>query len=905
MFRASFVLLLLGAFALRVFRLDAQSLWWDEGISLHLAASSLSEIVADRAGNLHPPLYFILLKGWVGLAGFNEFSVRYLSVLASFLQVAVAYLISRNWFGRAAAWGVACFVTIWPLSVIYAQETRVYAFLPLVYLALLALTYRLIRLHHGRRLILWLALGLAEWAALHLHYISFIVVAYVNFWFLFRCIGQRQWLKSRRWLFVQLGVAIASLPWLVTVLNHWPDVQARINTGRGLTEPAPLTFLVAQSWTFHFTGLAGLLAHPTASALATLTAIALAILLLVRIWDKGERFLLLRTTAQWLLPVSASFFIWSIRSFSHPRYLAMAAIGLLPLVATLIFSKGAKGGQKWLTWLLSAIVTASIISLSFLALNTYFFDPSAQKDDTRGVARYLEREAGPEDLIFVPDEAWVLPIEYEGEAVMRMAGLDERNRMWARLAQWTTPEQQVYTVKGSVSRDWQEILPFSLEAAGAAIDSQQFDGWRVRRYRLDTSVAQPDFTSLEEHAGPLTLSGAWVEPTAAANSAVAIALRWQLAQPTAESYRIALRLMDEDGWQMAAADALLINRQGRSTDSWTPGNEVTTYHLLPVPLGTPPLNYRVAAGLYILRENEPQAIEWSGKPVQRQFLGTVQLTRPLSKEHPYGQSPSIPPAAGHIKLNNGLELLHATLDPVTLHPGQSLFVHLLWRATQAPLPDLRPRLSVITGDETVVSSEDAPVSGRYPTTLWTVGELVQEHRALRLPPAVRAGPARVVLAVGDEETTVGEITIRAEARSFKEPSAQFPMDVRFDDLARLVGFDLPEQEVVAGEPVLVTLYWQALRTGAEDNYTVFTHMLGADGRLFAQHDGTPAEGKRPIGGWVEGEYIADPHLMVFSEDYTGPATIRVGLYDPKTGERLFTDQGRDHVALPVVLEVRD
>ena len=60
---------LLAAFALRIFRLDWQSLWWDEGISLHLAASSLAEIVRDRAANIHPPLYYFVLKAWVAVVG--------------------------------------------------------------------------------------------------------------------------------------------------------------------------------------------------------------------------------------------------------------------------------------------------------------------------------------------------------------------------------------------------------------------------------------------------------------------------------------------------------------------------------------------------------------------------------------------------------------------------------------------------------------------------------------------------------------------------------------------------------------------------------------------------------------------------------------------------------------------
>ncbi|MBW7958686.1 MAG: hypothetical protein H3C69_03930, partial [Candidatus Promineofilum sp.] len=78
--------LLLLAFALRLLRLDYQSLWWDEGISLHLATSGFGEIIRDRLDNIHPPLYFFILKGWLALVGVSPFTGRYLSTLASLTQ---------------------------------------------------------------------------------------------------------------------------------------------------------------------------------------------------------------------------------------------------------------------------------------------------------------------------------------------------------------------------------------------------------------------------------------------------------------------------------------------------------------------------------------------------------------------------------------------------------------------------------------------------------------------------------------------------------------------------------------------------------------------------------------------------------------------------------------------------
>ena len=50
------------SFALLTLTLEAQSIWWDEGISLHLAGLPWREIVSNRAANIHPPLYFFARK---------------------------------------------------------------------------------------------------------------------------------------------------------------------------------------------------------------------------------------------------------------------------------------------------------------------------------------------------------------------------------------------------------------------------------------------------------------------------------------------------------------------------------------------------------------------------------------------------------------------------------------------------------------------------------------------------------------------------------------------------------------------------------------------------------------------------------------------------------------------------
>ena len=114
--RASFqdwalVAILLLGFALRLHRLGADSLWYDETVSVHLAAKSIPALVAHTAGDIHPPGYYLLLHVWVRLAGLSEFATAYLSLFFGLVLVALAYRLAARFFdwrvGLLAAFLVA------------------------------------------------------------------------------------------------------------------------------------------------------------------------------------------------------------------------------------------------------------------------------------------------------------------------------------------------------------------------------------------------------------------------------------------------------------------------------------------------------------------------------------------------------------------------------------------------------------------------------------------------------------------------------------------------------------------------------------------------------------------------------------------------------------------------------
>ncbi len=134
-------LLILAAFTLRLYRLDAQDIWWDEARNLDVASRPLTQIASAGELDIHPPLYFYLLHGWWRLTahapapgGQDAFAVRFLSLWFGVLFVALMYALGRRVGGFWAGLGAAVAAAFLPFLLGEAQETRMYT-VTLVWLA--------------------------------------------------------------------------------------------------------------------------------------------------------------------------------------------------------------------------------------------------------------------------------------------------------------------------------------------------------------------------------------------------------------------------------------------------------------------------------------------------------------------------------------------------------------------------------------------------------------------------------------------------------------------------------------------------------------------------------------------------------------------------------------------------
>jgi hypothetical protein len=134
---------------------------------------------------------------------------------------------------------------------------------------------------------------------------------------------------------------------------------------------------------------------------------------------------------------------------------------------------------------------------------------------------------------------------------------------------------------------------------------------------------------------------------------------------------------------------------------------------------------------------------------------------------------------------------------------------------------------------------------------------------------------------------------------------EYPIQVQFGDSLVLVGGDFSERVLHPGQTLSYTLQWQALDS-LDGNYTIFNHVLDSEGNLRAQQDGMPQDNRYPTAMWDAGEIVMDTRSILLPSDLApGRYTLRIGVYDPETGQRLpVVDEMQDFVELAdlIILE---
>ncbi len=767
-------------------RLTAQSFWADEGNSIAQARRSLQEIFVHAALDIHPPLYYILLHAWTRVFGFSEFAIRSLSAVAGIGVVLLVWLVARRLWGETTARAAGLIAALHPALVYYAQEARMYIFVAL-WASLAGYALLTIILREGRarlaladaamargesRVVLpgpvrvppqHPALLLGRWdllftlalaAGMWTHY-AFATVAAV-----FALVYLAWMFTTRRSIplyprFIRLftdypAVLLLFVPWLPIALDRvrsWPRPSNPMSPAEALDA----------TWRWLAVG-------PVPPAPLTRWLWVWAALILVALWPwrrslGGRRVHWLSWGFPLLWVVGPVAMMIAMRVFK-PAYLKFLIIAVPPFVILLArgvvapwedWGKRSQRRSRWLALLWLGASVLAVLSLQVVALGRYYYDPSAARDDYRGVVRYIEAVATPQDAIILnaPGQWDVFHYYYQGPLPAYRLPQNrppDTNRL----------EQQLTTIAGKHTKlfvlfwatnesDPQGIMEKWLDThAYKALDvwrgNVRFVIYATRRtseegaFSQDLDVWLGEVIRLEHFA-------IW-QTRAAPGDVVQVRLRWRATRPIDRRYKVFIQLLGPGDRLIAQRDTEPVGGT-RPTTTWQSGETIEDNYGLLIPLATPPGEYRLIAGMYEPETGKRLPVWQAGNEGDFVELPVrVQVVRP-SAPPPVEVLPmrfrvdeQVGPirVLGYDRYKRGFR--HAPDTPV--RPGEFLHVTIYWRAEEVPQERWRVTLSLVDGWGNAVANLTDDLAGpEYPTTAWAKGEVVRGEFDLYLPPDTR------------------------------------------------------------------------------------------------------------------------------------------------------------------------
>lgn len=903
------------AFALRIVELTGRSIWLDEGTTLLRLSGTLVEnvtnvvtIAGKRTIDTQPPVYFLLLQGFIALAGEHEFLFRFFSVAFGVLCVPLVAVVGRSMFNPATAVVAALFVALSPGLIWYSREIRMYSLVTFLAALMIYAAQGCCRAHRRivRGWLFWLATAVV---ALLTHY-TFVGLIVGQAIFLI-AVTARRWRtftpRDQRLLIVAAGGSAAAGV-LILLTPAVQSTVSRLLAGQELNYAFVPLPIIAQT---QFGGLLlGLNAFDFSAGLIGLIVAALCALAAIAPTGVNEPADAARSRTLLAASCFAPLVLWFALSLFKPNYQGFRHLILISPAAIVLLARlcawPAVGGplQRPAAWsrglgaLLAAAVAATIIAVQLYGVAYTFIRTPNWQDDWRALAYYVRDHWQPGDLLVIgglptvalPITPYLRGVEWVVEnGANAPAGLPPATRrVW-------------YVDRGRGRPRWLDDRAFLRRAfLRQTIDfPARSTAVQLRLLELEP----PTVTAPPADAQTVAAQGdvgapAWIGayrllPGAALNLQpnMLLELYWRRAAPgdmRPGDVNVSVRLLhDNQVWLDVRVPADLLAADGVA---WGPDEYFRTTLLIPIQLGLPALPYQLEITALAGDKQEPlqritqpvgsaslacciRRTTWPGR-VQPMTIAAAARPQPALDYQPLVVDFPPRPAFDDV-------VVAVAEFPSVVRPGVAMPVVLTWQPTRDRLPAWQTELVLQGLSGNLASVRREAGTSAFPPSAWKQGEPVRDQYVLRLPDS--AAPGVYVLWLNRhressvERALLGFVRLEDYPRTPVATAVQHPVNAQVGEIT-LLGYTLPGP-LERGKTYDVLTHWRVDAQPRRDG-KLFLHVLTADGRLIAQDDSGPFQGARSTLTFRPGDGIDQVHRIALPVDLpAGEYVLWAGIYN--------------------------
>lgn len=284
---------------------------YDEYFSMQWCRLGWKDLMECLASDVHPPLYYLLLKPIFDLTNGNMFCARMLSAVAGIALLWAGSLFLLHRFGIKSALFYSCFLYLNPFMIQKTTEIRMYMLAGFFTIMSGIMSYYILRESLRKH---WIRFTVFSLLAAYTHYYALLAMVFLYAGLVTYFLFTRDKKKTISWLICVLCTIIGYLPWLPVA---WQQVT-EVNHEYWITAPssrlAPLRelFYSAVPYTEHI--------YPDIILLLTLAVF----ILFVRKRTINIYWALMCCSALWGILIFAIWYASYIRPILVSRYLIMA-----------------------------------------------------------------------------------------------------------------------------------------------------------------------------------------------------------------------------------------------------------------------------------------------------------------------------------------------------------------------------------------------------------------------------------------------------------------------------------------------------------------------------------------------------------------------------------------------------
>jgi len=194
--------------------------WGDEAWTAVISRLSIPEIIQVTGQDFHPPLYYLIVHGFMQVFGESEW-IRVLSTIFFILTLIPVYFFAKKIANKTVAQVSTVLVGFSPILFIYAFEARSYAFLTFMSVISTLVFWKAVNLAKNRKkptketIRAWILYAIIGGFGVYTHYYMwFILASHGVYWLL---VDRRQF---KQVFFSYLFIFLAQLPWIPTLFSQ-------------------------------------------------------------------------------------------------------------------------------------------------------------------------------------------------------------------------------------------------------------------------------------------------------------------------------------------------------------------------------------------------------------------------------------------------------------------------------------------------------------------------------------------------------------------------------------------------------------------------------------------------------------------------------------------------------------